>query len=160
VTLYHASRNKYSPGDVLDGEKRTPSKETEWVDQLFDEKSPEDLPPRQSARFAFRELSFCAIFLEARNQGGNIFYHEVEGEIAHVAPVVLVDFAERQGSGNVPEKLIEEYWNPQKGWHCYEYLAKKMKITDRVEEPDQLSKAGAKHKHQMDRDKVKEIDWS
>lgn len=160
MTLYHASRNKFEPGDILDEAKRTPSEETQWVDQLFDDRKPDDLPSRQSARFAFRELPFCAIFLEARNQGGDIFYYEVEVDTAHAAPVVLVDCAQRHGNENVPELLVEEYWDPQKDWHCYEYLAKEMKIIDVVEGPNQVLKAGAKHKLQMDRDKAKGIDWS
>jgi hypothetical protein len=67
--------------------------------------------------------------------------------------MALIDAARRnRGRPDALRELVEEYWQPTRGWRFWEYLGRSITVVEKLDLPSTVMLAGAFHRYNLDRD--------
>jgi|GEM_PF-2881746 hypothetical protein len=141
--LYHISSKVYQPGekilieDKTEYYKRKEGTHDNWVDDLLDSSKPNGYLGRQKALYAFDSLENCEKLIGSDkrfNEQKHFYLVEMKNPIR--VPMCLVNILLKGGIDSLKnDAIINEYWEPQQSWKCFEYVSNEMIIIQEVEAP-------------------------
>lgn len=167
MMLYHATLESFEVGRTYTANEITPYyRQNElngraWVDDLLNQNKPENAPERQTTFFACDCIENCYAYISSRypDRKAEYKFYCVEMQNPVRGVMTLTELVCRLGvNHNRLNEVIQEYWNPTKGWKYFEYLSNKMTIIEKLEiKKEQILFAKIKYQDDFDLYKKWEI---
>jgi len=153
--LYHASLSVYAVGLTLCGRARVVHDANVWIEEEFERSRAGRSSSRLDALFAGADGADCVKFLMVQRGYDNepIHLYRVGMPAAARHPMALIDAAGRnRGRPEALREIVEEYWQPTRGWRFWEYLGQTMTVVEKLEIPSAVMLAGASNRYGLDRE--------
>jgi hypothetical protein len=154
-TLCHASTSVYAAGVTVCGRARVVPAANVWIEEEFERLRGRRCSSRLDALFAGADGADCVKFLLPQRGYDNepMHLYRVEMPMSAGHPMALIDAARRnRGRPDVLREIVEEYWQPTRGWRFREYLGQRMTVVEELDLPSAVMLAGASHRYGLDRD--------
>jgi len=135
MDLYHASKSKFSVGDIIKGNNT--SNFYLIATTAMDSQKPDGLPARKTALYCTDSPEFAVYYLRMQEVDINqINLYRVHVSAHHKAPFSITHVLENKIKANIDvTELINEYWSPSKDWNYYEYLTEEFEVKEIIDKP-------------------------
>jgi hypothetical protein len=109
------------------------------IEKILLKNKPDSAPSRLNSIFAFEQIEYCGAFINTiKGRYSEPKFYKIIMDNPWRSPMALVDILTKQVDEEKLIKIAQEYWEPKEEWNFLEYFSKKMKIIERIEEPDLL----------------------